>query len=171
MKVILYMGISINGNIAREDGTVDWNSEAGWNSFFDHGKAAGNFVMGRKTFEIAIQDGSFPFEGAVNVVMTHESVENTWSDRVVFTDKDPVEVVEMVAGMGFGTMLLIGGGILNTSFAKEKIIDEVYLDIEPIAFGRGRPLFDPADFEMNLSLLASTKLSSDTVQLHYRVLK
>ncbi len=51
----------------------------------------------------------------------------------------------------------------------EGLIDEIYLDIEPIIFGKGIPVLAAADFEYELSLLASTKLTDNTVQLHYKV--
>ncbi len=171
MKTVLYMGISVNGSIARENGTVGWNSEEGWKSFYEHGKKAGNFIMGGNTFRVAIEDGTFPFEGALNIVMTAQPVENTWGDAVVFTDKTPKEVLKMVEQRGFDTALLIGGGKLNSSFARENLIDEVYLDIEPIAFGKGIPVFESTDFEMNLRLLGTTPLNANTIQLHYDVVK
>lgn len=171
MKTILYMGISVNGAIARSDFTVDWNSEEGWKSFYAHGKDVGNFVMGGNTFRVAVGDGTFPFEGAINVVMTHRPVENVWGDRAIFTDKSPKEVLAMLEERDFKTALLIGGGELNSSFAKENLIDEVYLDIEPLAFGKGIPVFDSTEFEMNLRLRGIKNLNQNTVQLHYEVIK
>lgn len=165
------MGISVNGQIARENGTVDWNSSEGWTSFYNHGKAAGNFIMGSNTYRVGMADGTFPFEGALNIVMTRQKVENTWGDTVIFTDKSPKEVLEMVEQKGFKTALLIGGGKLNSSFAKEKLIDEVYLDIEPIAFGRGISVFESSDFELDLEFLETVRLNSNTIQLHYKVVK
>ncbi len=171
MKTVLYMGISVNGNIARENGTVDWNSEEGWKSFYDQGKKAENFIMGAGTFRIAVEDGTFPFEGALNIVMTAQYVENIWGDMVMFTNEPPREVLGIVKQKGFETALLIGGGKLNSSFAKEKLIDEVYVDIEPIAFGKGIPLFESEEFEMKLRLLEAVQLNPNTIQIHYEVIK
>ena len=64
-----------------------------------------------------------------------------------------------------------GGGTLNTSFMAENLIDEIYLDVEPIVFGKGIRLFKENDFEAKLKLLEIKKLSNDEIQLHYQVLK
>ena len=61
--------------------------------------------------------------------------------------------------------------MLNSSFMKEKLIDEIHLDVEPLVFGRGIKLFADDDFESRLELVGTKKLSANTVQLHYRVLR
>lgn len=72
---------------------------------------------------------------------------------------------------GFETIMVCGGGGLNTSFMKENLIDEIYLDIEPIIFGKGIKLFEDSNFEAKLKLLGVKKLSSNEIQLHYKVIK
>ena len=64
-----------------------------------------------------------------------------------------------------------GGHTTWSSFAKEGLVDEIYLDIEPYLFGQGMPLFLPADFEYHLKLIETKNLNSQTLQLHYRVEK
>jgi dihydrofolate reductase len=53
----------------------------------------------------------------------------------------------------------------------ENLVDEIYLDIEPIAFGSGIPLFRDKDFECKLKLLGQKNISDNEIQLHYAVLK
>lgn len=54
---------------------------------------------------------------------------------------------------------------------KEDLIDEIYLDVEPLVFGKGIPIFREADFEYELELMEIKKLNKNTIQLHYRVKK
>lgn len=171
MKVILYMGISVNGYIARTDGDSEWTSDEDLKGFFDNSKKAGNIVMGKNTFRAANSYGYFPFPEALNVVVTHEKPENTWGDKVILTDKSPKEVLAMLEEKGFTSAFLAGGGLLNSFFAKEKLIDEVYLDVEPLLLGKGIPVFAQSDFEFELKLLEVNKLNENTVQLHYKVIK
>lgn len=172
MKVILYMGVSINGYIAKSDGNSEWTSDEDLEGFFDNSRRSGNIIMGKNTFHAANNYGYFPFPEAVNVVVTHEKLENIWDDNVIFTDKSPKEVLAMLEEKGFASAFLAGGGLLNSSFAKEKLIDEIYLDIEPLLFGKGVSVFAPTtDFEFELKLLEVNKLNDDTVQLHYAVIK
>lgn len=169
MKVILYMGISPNGYIAKENGDSEWTSEEDLQGFYEHSKKAGNIIMGRNTFQSALDYGYFPFPDAVNVVVTHQPLENTWGDKVIVTDKAPKEVLGMLEEKGFSEAFIAGGGKLNSSFMKEGLVDEIYLDVEPLLLGKGIQLFAPENFEYQLELLEMKKLNENTVQLHYKV--
>lgn len=163
--------MSINGYIAKADGNTEFTSKEDWESFFNHSKKAGNVIMGKNTFLASSKQDQFPFSEALNVVMSHEQIENKWDDKVLFTDKPPKEVLKMLEEKGFETAFIAGGGQINSSFTKEKLIDEIYIDVEPFVFGRGIPIFAESDFEFELKLLESKKLNEDTVQLHYKVIK
>ena len=171
MQVILYMGISINGYIAKEDGNSEWTSEEDLKGFYEQSKNAGNIIMGRNTYLAASKSGYFPFPDALNVIVSHKQIENKWGDKVLIIDKSPKEIIKMLKQKGFTTAFLAGGGQLNTSFVKEKLIDYIYLDVEPLVFGKGIKLFTEGDFEFDLELLEAKKLNQNTIQLHYKVLK
>lgn len=171
MRTILYMGISVNGYIAKVDGDSEWTSEEDLKGFYEQSKNAGNIIMGRNTYLAASKSGYFPFPDALNIVVSHQQIENKWGDKVLITDKSPKEIRTILEQKGFTTSFLAGGGELNSSFVKERLIDEIYLDVEPLVFGRGIKVFAEADFELGLELLETKKLNQNTVQLHYKVLK
>ncbi len=169
MKVILYMGITPNGYIAKEDGNSEWTSDEDLKGFYDESRKAGNIILGKNTFLEASRQGYFPFPEAVNVVVTHQKFENRWGKNVIFTDKSPKDIISMLKEMGFSTAFLAGGGLLNASFAREGLIDEMYFDVEPVLFGKGIKIFADTDFGCELELLETKKLNENTIQLHYRV--
>jgi dihydrofolate reductase len=170
MKVILYMAISINGLITRGSGDdSDWVTDTDWGEFYRLAKKCKIMVMGRRTYEIWGDD--FPCERVVNVVMT--SKKNLLSQKspknVIFTSKSPKEVVEMAKKKGFSKLFLIGGMKLNTSFFQDNLIDEIYLSIHPLLFGKGMKIMREVNYEKSLKLLGVKKLSENLVQLHYKV--
>ena len=170
MNTILYMGISINGYIAKADGDSEWTSDEDLKGFYEGSKRAGNIVMGKNTYLAAMKSGYFPFPDALNIVVTHEQIENRWGDeRVLITDRSPNDVARLLEEKGFQTLFLAGGGQLNTSFMKDHLINEIYLDVEPLIFGRGIPIFADSDFETELELIETKQINPNTVQLHYRV--
>lgn len=171
MKTILYMGVSANGYIAQMDGDSEWTSQEDLKGFYENSKKAGNIIMGKNTYLAASKSGYFPFSDALNIVVSHEPIENKWGDKVLITDKLPKEILLLLEQKGFTTAFLAGGGQLNASFAKEGLLDEIYLDVEPLVIGQGIPVFSAADFGFELKLLEVTKLNADTVQLHYSVVK
>ena len=165
------MGITVNGLIAKTDGDSQWTSEEDLKGFRERSSEAGNCIMGKNTFLETVKYGHFPFPGALNVVLTKEPVENKWGESALFLDKSPEEVLKVIEERGFDTAFVIGGGALNSAFMKEGLIDEIYLDVEPLVFAKGIPVFREADFEYWLELIEVKKLNHDTIQLHYRVKK
>lgn len=174
MKVILYMAITINGFIAKENDDVSWVSETSWESYSGMIKKTGNMIVGRRTYEMMLKDDEFNksnLNEIKTVVLTNDALLQVHNPQFIFTAKSPREALDILLGQGFETILVCGGGELNASFMKENLVDEIYLDIEPIAFGKGVRLFGESKFEAKLKLLEIKKLSDNELQLHYQVLK
>jgi dihydrofolate reductase len=85
--------------------------------------------------------------------------------------KSPKEALKILKEKNFSKAIVAGGGMLNSSFMKEHLIDEIYLDVEPLVFGKGIKLFSDNDFDAKFELTETKKLSKNTIQLHYKVLK
>ena len=168
MKVILYMAMSVNGYIAQEDGDTPW-SENEWKSFSQKIKLIGNLIVGRRAYEIMKNHGEFEKIGnPLAVVVTHKPLQNKEN---IFFVKTPGDSLELLKGKGFTSALVGGGGKLNASFMKKNLVDEIYLDVEPVVLGKGVKLFDDGEFEKSLELLVIKKISKDEIQLHYKVKK
>lgn len=163
------MAATINGFVATEEGVTDWVSQEDWERFGKMAKETGNVIIGRTTYEAMVEEKTFPMPGCLNVVMTREAPRAEPMKNVIFTDKSPEEVLEDLAKQGFESALLAGGGELNGSFMADGLIDEIYLSVQPVAFGEGVKLFGSGFFRRELDLLGVEKVSENEVQLHYRV--
>jgi dihydrofolate reductase len=168
MKVILYMAITANGYIARENDDTPWSDEE-WEAFNKMANHVKNEVIGRKTLELFNEKGIEAMGNPFIVVLT--SQKGAKSNKNIKFVNTPQEALELLERQGFKEALVAGGSTLNTSFMKEELVDEIYLDVEPFVFSKGVPLFRPEDFEYKLELLEVNKLSSQTIQLHYKVIK
>ncbi len=170
MRLILYMATSINGHITKGSDDSDWVSEIDWKVFDKLKRESGCMVMGSHTFEQFADD--FPQEGALNVVMTHDSKLLSKSiDHALFTDKTPSEVIELAKEKGFNQIMLIGGMTLNTSFLKENLIDEIWLDVHPLLIGEGKTVFDKVDLFKEITLLETKDLGGGQTLLKYQTKK
>ncbi len=169
------MAITPNGMITKESDDTSWVTETEWESFSGMIKKYGNMIIGRRTFEIMLQDDEFNISNLneiKTVVVAHEGeLVKIHNPKFVLRAKSPQEAIDILHTQGFETIMVCGGGGLNTSFMKENLIDEIYLDIEPIVFGKGIRLFAETDFEANLELIETKKLSPNEIQLHYKVKK
>jgi len=165
MKVVLYMAITANGFIAKENNETPWSNEE-WQSFSDKVKEIKNLIIGRKTFEIMKQGKEFQKIGnPFTVIVSNQKESNSNSVN------SPEQAIKLLEEKGFSKILIAGGSMLNSSFMQKGLVDEIYLDVEPFLFGKGIKLFADNKFEAKLELLETKQLSKNTIQLHYRIFK
>jgi dihydrofolate reductase len=169
MKVILIMDISADGYIATHKDEVPWLQNIDWNFFNQLMKKCGVVVLGRRTQEISGED--FPYKDVLNIVMTNDQTLKRDEDNVIFTNISPKEVLGIAEQRGFESVLLIGGGILNSSFLAENLIDEIYLSVHSVVLGDGLPLFGHSESPLSLKLIEMKQLNDELAQLHYIVVK
>ena len=79
--------------------------------------------------------------------------------------------MKVLEDKGFSVTLVGGGGQADTAALESGMVEELYIDVEPLVFGRGIPLFSSSDKNLNLKLLDTTRIGESGVQLHYQVLK
>jgi len=168
MKVILYMAISLNGMIAKSDDNTSWISKEEWDSYSLAVRNAGCLIVGHRTYGILTKQPEFSeFKDVKLVVVAQENFQTLAPNHLVA--HSPKEALEILKD--FEKVVVAGGGALNASFAEENLIDEIFIDIEPIILGQGIPLFRDKNFERNLKLVGQKKISESEIQLHYEVLK
>ena len=172
MKVILYIAITANGMIAKKDGNSDWPSPEDFASFNNICRKSGVVIMGRNTFdkfnEISIPE--WPNADGLHIVLSHQNNLDTKHPNIKFA-KSPKEALDIARDNGKNEVVVCGGSQTFGIFMKENLVDEIYLDIEPLLFGEGMPMFAAGEFETNLEFLESKMLSPQTIQLHYKVKK
>lgn len=160
MNITLYMATSADGFIAGPHDETPWSDDA-WVAFKDFVKTCDVVLLGRRTYEIMTAQNEF-IEGPEYIVATRNSLLNTGSLRKV--------TIQSAADMPEADKIgVIGGGDLNGSLAKLGLIDEIVLDIEPIALGNGKRLFGDTGIELALGLIDSRKIGNSTIQNRYKV--
>lgn len=168
MKVILYMAISLNGMIAKSDDDTSWISKEEWDSYSLVVRNAGCLIVGHRTYNILTKQPEFAeFKDVKLVVVTQEGFQTLAQNHLVA--HSPKEALKLLSD--FKQVVVAGGGMLNASFVEENLVDEIFIDIEPIILGQGVPLFRDKNFERNLKLVGQKKISDNEIQLRYEVIK
>jgi dihydrofolate reductase len=169
MKTILLMAITLDGKIAKNANQLaDWTSKADKKIFVAETKKAGVIVMGETTYNTIGR----PLPGRLNIVLSPEpQKKENIPDSLEFIKAEPNEICAMLEKRGFETMILGGGAMVNGSFLKENLIDEIWLTIEPKIFGEGLPLFNTADVNLDLELLSVEKIADNILHVRYRINK
>jgi dihydrofolate reductase len=172
MKVILWMAMSVNGIIARENNEEDFISDDSWNAWIGYAQKVGTIVWGRKAYEIVKSWGKKYIDDLKNIQKIVVTSDPNYKVEEGFEiASSPQEVIERLEKEGINEIILTGGSTLNSSFAKLNLIDEIILNIEPVIIGKGIPLFRPEVFDLKLEFIEIDKYQGKTTQLHYKVLK
>jgi len=173
MKTTLYMAVSANGIIATETGDEEFLSHENWEKFCEIAREFGNFVVGRKTYEAVKKwDGGYNFDDLVGVEKIIISQDQSFKlDEGYILANSPQDALAKLSEKGFDRALITGGANINSAFAKEKLLDEIILNVEPVFVGKGIPLFAPQDFEIKAKLISTDRAESGIVSLKYEILK
>ena len=177
-KVILGCGMSLDGYIARLDGSLDF-LEAGLDPkdiekvMTDFYKMIDTVIMGRGTLE-ALQKMTSNNPNA-------EPTSDHWKSYVFsrtlpagehhgmkVVRESPIRFVRRVRKAPGKHILHQGGGKLARSFLDADLIDEHYLGVAPVLIGEGIPLF-PAGFpQREFKLVTCERFSKEHASLIYR---
>jgi dihydrofolate reductase len=166
MKTILWATLTANGNYAQSSVEHPPKPEA-FNDFVAHAKAAGNFIVGRRTFEGMQTSGGNLF-GEVDIVVVSQRVKEIYGVKVVGS---PQEALNYLQAKGHTTALVGAGADLHNAFLCYRLVDEVIFNIAPVLEGKGLNLLLDTDHYqyMDVQLLDFKPLGGGIVQLHYAV--
>lgn len=155
-KVVLGLGMSLDGYIAREDGSVDWLS-MDWD--YDWGAFMGTIdtvLMGsgswKKALEMMGGAAGNPYKDFRTFVFSH-SLEGIEAEGVEVVNSPLGPFIDELKTAGGKKIWLSGGGKLAASFLEENLVDEIYLGVTPVLLGSGIRLFQGFDRQIPLRLV------------------
>ena len=169
-NIILYIATSLDGFIARKDGSVDWLSpyekgpeDYGYNEFY---KKIGTIIMGNNTYRQVLSFGEFPYRGKDCFVFSRNK-DNVKDEFVIFVNRSAKDFISQLNLRNNKNIWLVGGASIVDEFLKSDLIDEFIITIIPILLGDGIPLFKGRSNEKKLELIDVKKFDQGPVQLHY----
>lgn len=171
-KISIYIATSIDGYIARRDGSLDWldrvggfDEDYGFQKLLDSIDAA---ILGRNTYEVAATVPDWPYKGKRIIVLSN-SLKTVREEAELFRG-DLTRLVSQLHADGI-KHIWIDGGVTISQFLNAQIVDEMTLSIIPIVLGSGISLFNGLDREISYRLLSSHSYPSGLMQVHYEIAK
>jgi dihydrofolate reductase len=168
-KVILYIATSLDGFIAKKDGSIDFldsckksGDDYGYNKFY---ASIGAIVMGNSTYTQVGDTKEFEEYYKGKPVFVFSRKPKAKKNNVTFVNEDVKEFVKKLESDAW----LVGGADIAKEFLKHNLIDEFIITIIPIVLGEGIPLFAKGVGEHKLKLLNKKSYDSGVVQLHYQL--
>jgi dihydrofolate reductase len=167
-EVIAYVAVSLDGYIAREDGTSDFlatfgSEEFGFHEFF---ATIGGVVLGGTTYR-RISGRPWPYGAIPGLVLTSRDPEPSGEAELAFSDAPTGDAIRRFAEGVEQRVWVVGGGRVVTDGINQGAIDVLEIHLMPVALGSGVPLF-PGPVDVPLDLVASKAYSNSVVRLVYR---
>ncbi len=182
-RVTVHMAASLDGFIARRDGSVDWletpdNYAAGETldaaTIETFLKTIDCYVMGSRTYETAL---GFESKGLGWVygdkpvfVLTHRDLPKA-GHPVEFWSEGLAELVNATLRPRFEGIWIVGGGALCGEALWLGLVDEVRYSMMPIVIGDGIPFFGNLGRDVALHLMEVKAYTSGMIALRYEVKK
>lgn len=167
-KVVYGVGISLDGYIARLDGSVDFLFMPKDYSMAPFIRRMGLALMGRKTYEVGLKmsGGNFDSQGMKCYVFSRTEPEGE-RGGVTFVSESPKEFLAELRKKKGKDIWLMGGGELTRDFLREDLVDEIYLGVLPVLIGQGIPAFPEGFPQREFALLENKTFSKGLIALKY----
>ena len=172
-NVIVHIGTSADGYIARPDGDLEWLTSRpkpkdfyGMSAFMN---SVDTKLIGRKTYEMSRRMGA-KFDGKTRtIVFSRSAPPDDTIAGVEFANGAIGPLVRSLREQPGKDIWLMGGGDLIASCLDEQVIDEFFVTVTPVFIGDGIPLIARRHRHVPLDLQSVERFEDGVVQLHYRV--
>lgn len=180
-RVTIHMAASLDGFIARKDGSVDWLETS---DTFEGGETLDQeyveeflrtidcYVMGSRTYQTALDFEArglgWAYGDKPTFVLTTRTLRKT-RQTVEFHSGDLDLLVNERLKPNFRSIWFVGGGEVSGECLRRGLADEVRYSIMPILIGTGIPFFDRLDKDVALHLVEAKAYKSGMVALRYEV--
>jgi dihydrofolate reductase len=174
MTVSVFIGTSLDGFIARPNGSFDFLPEGGgephgYNEFIATIDA---LVIGRKTFDTVLAFPEWPYGKKRVVVLSSRPIDfSTVRGGIVEQlGGPPAEIVSKLAATG-ARHLYVDGGITIQNFLRAGLVDRITITRVPVLIGEGIPLFGTLQHDVHLRHVATQQYPSGLVKSEYEVVR
>jgi len=176
MKASVFIASSLDGFIARENGSVDWllnedipdkeKEDYGYHSFMESVDA---LLMGRNSYEMVLSFGGDWHYGKKPVYVWSSkklNIPDKISDTVKQLNGNVREVIQQLEAEGISKVYVDGGKTIQT-FISEGLLDEMIVTVIPILIGSGLPLFGNVPKDIRVEHRYSQSYPNGFVQSKY----
>jgi len=173
-RIKLYIACSLDGFIARENGSIDWltayenspETDYGYSEFYS---SIGTVLMGRKTYEQVLGFGVWPYGEKKTYVFTRQKEPLSREKNVEFVSGDAGKFARRLKENTDEDIWLVGGSQLIKEFLKEDLVQDLIIFIVPLILGSGIPLFDRIGKEVKLRMIDTERYESGLIMLEYEI--
>ena len=183
----VYLGMSVDGFIARLDGDLSWltgqsaepgtddggpapapeDGEGGDFGFGEFVRGVDAVLMGRSTYAFIAPFTDWPYEGRPVHVLSTTLAEG--ADRRITVHRSFEDAVRALSAAGYRRVYVDGGRTVH-AFLTAGLVGELTLSRVPVLIGAGLTPFGPLPHDLKLEHVGTRAFPGGMVQSTYRVL-
>jgi dihydrofolate reductase len=172
MTTSVFIGVSVDGFIARLNGDLDFLPPGGGepHGYLEFMATVDALVIGRNTFETVLAFPEWPYGSKRVVVLSHLALDFSGVRGGVVEQMagTPDEIVAKLAARGM-QHLYIDGGITVQNFLRAGLIRRMIITRVPVLIGEGIPLFASLPHDVRLRHVETHAYASGLVKTEYLV--
>jgi len=172
VKASVFVGISVDGYMARPDGRFDFLPEGGGepHGFDEFFATVDALIVGRHTYEVVLPFTPWPYGTKPVFVLSTRPLKPAPAGAVVERLSDtPGQIVRLLNQRGF-KHAYVDGGVTIQAFLRAGLIQRLVVTRVPVLVGRGIPLFGDTGRDIRLAHVATTPYITGMVKSEYEVL-
>jgi len=177
MLTSVFVGTSLDGFIARLDGSFDFldaagNIPHGYDEFI---ATVDCLVIGRKTFEIILGFPDWPYGNRQVIVLSSHPIDlspvraHHVEHNVEQMSGSPGEICTNLAARGL-KHAYVDGGITVQRFLSAGMVQRITISRVPVLIGQGIPLFGSLPHDIHLRHIATRTYPTGLVKTEYEIL-
>jgi dihydrofolate reductase len=170
MKASVFIGMSVDGFIARANGDLDFLPPGGGepHGYDEFIATVDALVIGRNTFETVLTFDTWPYQKPVFVLSTRPLATPPLSAVVERMSGAPADIVSQLAARGI-RHIYVDGGITIQRFLQAGLIQRLIITRVPVLIGTGIPLFGAIAHDIALRHIMTRAYPSGLVTSEYAV--
>jgi dihydrofolate reductase len=171
VKASVFIGTSLDGFIARSDGSLDFLPPGGGepHGYEEFMASVDALIIGRKTYETVLAFDSWPYADKPVFVLSTRPLAPAPNSAVVEHLPGPlVEIPGRLAARGIHHVY-VDGGVTIQGFLRAGLIQRLIITRVPVLIGTGIPLFGATPADIRLEHIATRQYASGLVQSEYEV--
>lgn len=186
-KLSVFNHSSLDGYFTDAQGNMNfaYNSipDPEWDAFVkNNASGGGTLIFGRVTYEMMASYWPTPaasqnmalvadrMNHSPKVVFSRTMDSATWNNTRLVKEDLIGEIQRMKSEPGEG-MVILGSGSIVAQLAREGLIDEYQIVIDPVAIGGGRTMFEGVSDNLALKLINSRGFDNGNIVLTYQPVK
>jgi dihydrofolate reductase len=173
MQISVFIGTSVDGFIARPNGTLDFLPSGGGepHGYDEFIAGVDTLVIGRNTFEIVLAFPEWPYGQKRVVVLSSKPLDfsGVRGGIVEQMSGSPAEIVAKLSASGT-RHVYVDGGLTIQQFLRAGLVQRLIITRVPVLIGQGIPLFGTLPHDIRLQHVATQHYQSGLVKTEYQVL-